>query len=373
MEHQMRPLAFRPDILTEQLRALGYAGVLLTSPESIYYTTGFPALPDSGNPILFALRNQLPAFVYLSAAGRATLVCWIGATLGFSFGVDETRSCFDLNSAVEEVRDLLREQLPEGARVGVESTCPAYVLNVVLERTDPANVVFADELILRQRLRKSAAELARMRRATEIVEATTAELRKHIAVGASRLKVISAAKRIMLEQGASGIDHTTIAFGAANPEIAVDETLLAGQLVTLDLGASVEGYVSDNRRLLYTGPVPDDLRALHATMCAIVARVGAAAIPGTPFADLYALAVELYGEHGLPPFFLSAGHSLGLQVEEAWITGESALTVEPGMVLNIELYSPASDGTSIGDEETYLITEASSQCLTTSDPAIRSM
>jgi len=192
-------------------------------------------------------------------------------------------------------------------------------------------------------------------------------------VGASRLKVISAAKRIMLGQGASGIDHTTIAFGASNPEIAVDETLLAGRLVTLDLGATVEGYVSDNRRLLYTGPVPDDLRALHTTLCGIVARVGAAAQPGTPFADLYNLAVEAYGEHNLPPFFLSAGHSLGLQVEEAWITAESALTVEAGMVLNIELYSPYTDGTSIGDEETYLITEAGPQRLTQSDPAIRSI
>ena len=374
MDHQLRPLAFQSSLAAEHLGALGFAGVLLTAPESVYYTTGFPTLPDSGNPILVALRNQVPSFAYIGADGQVTLLCWIGAMLGFSFGADEVRSFFDANSAIEELRDFLRERVPEGAKIGVEATCPLFVLNAVLERaTSMDNVVVADEVLLRQRLRKSDAEIALMRRATEIVEATVTDLRGHIAVGASRLRVISAAKRLMMERGASGIDHTTIAFGGSNPEIAVDETLLPGKLVTLDLGATLDGYVSDNRRLLYTGVVPADLRALHETMCGIVATVGAALTPGTAFADIYNLAVAEFGKRDLPPFFLTAGHSLGLQVEEAWITAESALTIVPGMVLNIELYSPYSDGTSIGDEETYLITDAGPVRLTISDPAIISI
>lgn len=373
MEHQLCPLAFQSAPTAVQIGALDLAGVLLTTPESVYYTTGFPALPDSGNPILFALRNQVPSFVWLGADGRVTLLCWIGATLGFSFGDAEVRSFFDRNSAVEELRDLLAERLPNGAKVGIESDCPAYILNALLERTAMANVIFADDLLLRQRLIKNADEIARMQRAAQIVEGAVVELRRHIAVGASRLKVISAAKRAMLDLGASGIDHTTIAFGASNPEIAVDETLAAGQLVTLDLGATVDGYVSDNRRYLFTGPVPDDLRTLHATLASIVERVGMAATPGTAFADLYNLAVNEFGKADLPPFFINAGHSLGLQVEEAWITAESALTVAPGMVLNIELYSPTASGIGIGDEETFLITADGPTRLTTSDPAIRSI
>lgn len=373
MPHHLRPLAFARAPLVAQLAAEGLDGLLLTSPEAIYYTTGLPMLSGNGNPILHALKNQLPAFVYLGADGKLALLCWIGATLGFEFEVDEVRNFFDWNSASEELRDFLRERLTPEAKVGIEATCPYFALAVLQTVTSSAPLPGADALILSQRLRKSPEEIALMRRATEIVETTVAELRGHVGIGASRLAVISAAKRLMISHGATGIGHTTIAFGAANPEIAYDETLGAGQIITLDLGAVVDGYCSDNRRLLYQGTVPDELRALHTTMCGIVAQVGAALQPGTPFADLYTLATQLYEAQGLPPFFLSVGHSLGLQTEEAWIGPESTLAVEPGMVLNIELYAPFTDGSNIGDEETYLITASGPERLTQSDPAIKSI
>ena len=72
-------------------------------------------------------------------------------------------------------------------------------------------------------------------------------------------------------------------------------------------------------------------------------------------------------------FFISAGHSIGLQTEEAWISPDSALTVQAGMVLNIELYAPYSDGSFIGDEETFLVTEIGSIRLTQTDPAMQSV
>ena len=74
-----------------------------------------------------------------------------------------------------------------------------------------------------------------------------------------------------------------------------------------------------------------------------------------------------------PPFFISAGHSIGLQTEEAWISPDSPYAVQAGMVLNIELYTPYRDGSNIGDEETFLVTESGVVKLTESDPAIQSI
>jgi Xaa-Pro aminopeptidase len=230
-----------------------------------------------------------------------------------------------------------------------------------------------DDMLLRLRMVKTEGEVERMRKAAGIVEQTVAELRELVKPGISRLWLIGESKRRMIEHGATGIGHTTIAFGASNPEIAFDETLEADQLVTLDLGAVVDGYVSDNRRYLYTGEVPDDLRSLHATLVDIVKQLGQALQPGTPFADLYNLASEKYGEHGLPPFFINVGHSIGLQTEEAWITFDSPYTVQPGMVLNIELYSAYKDGSNVGDEETFLVTENGPVRLTKSDPTLSSV
>ena len=366
------------EAIAARIRARGLHSILLCAPENVYYTSGLPTVQGSGNPILFALKNQLPPCVSIGADGKTTLFCWVGATLGFTFDVDDVRSFFNYSSALDELQDFLAT-LPAGARVGVESTCPLYMTAKLAgqeqsgrDKSAPtAKMAIIDDLLLEARLVKNEAEIALMRQAAAIVEETVSDIRAVVRPGISRLWLIREAKRLMLARGADGIGHTTIAFGASNPEIAFDEMLAADQLVTLDLGAVVAGYVSDNRRLLYTGSVPESLRALHTTMCDIVGQVGQALRPGVPFADLYALAADLYAAHNLPPFFINAGHSIGLQTEEAWISFDSPHSVRPGMILNIELYSAYEDGSNIGDEETFLVTDADVVRLTLTDSSIQ--
>ena len=360
--------------IVEQMRARGLQGMLLCSPEHVYYTSGLPAVQGSGNPILFALNNQLPSFVYIGADGKLILLCWIGATLGFTFDADEVRTFFSQESAIDELGGFLQATLQDGERVAIEQSCPFYVYAALQNSIDPSHIVAeADEIMLPLRLVKTEREIALIRQATRVVEASVADLRGQIKVGMSRLDLINTAKRRMLEHSATGIGHTTIAFGTSNPEIAFDETLEAHKVVTLDLGAVVDGYASDNRRLFYTGPIPGDLRALHNTMCNIVEQVGDALQPGAVFADIYTLATQLYEARDLPPYFISVGHSIGLRTEEAEISPDSDLIVQAGMVLNIELYTPYSDGSHIGDEETFLVTDQGSIRLTQSDPAMQSI
>ena len=373
MSYSIHTLGVGTAPVVEQIRGQALDGLLLSSPENVYYTSGLPVLPGSGNPILFALKNQLPFFVYIAADGKTTLLCWIGATLGFTFDVDEVRNFFNWESALDELRDFFKEVLTPEAKIGIESSCPFYVLNILHEFVPPVALILADDILLQTRLVKTEKELALMRKATAIVEETVAELREQVKIGISRLWLINTAKHLMLKHGATGIGHTTIAFGTSNPEIAFDETLEEGKLVILDLGAVVDGYTSDNRRLLYTGVIPDDLRALHTTMSEVVEQVGRALRPGMPFADLYALATEIYSTHSLPPYFINVGHSIGLQTEEAWISFDTPHTVQAGMVLNIELYTAYKDGSNIGNEETFLVTETGAIKLTHSDPAIQSV
>jgi len=205
-------------------------------------------------------------------------------------------------------------------------------------------------------LLKSEAEIERIKKSTQIIDQTVVELAQHLRLGMSRLELIQEAKYRMLKNGAQGVDHVTVAFGSANPEVALGETLEENQIVTLDLGAVYEGYVSDNRRLVYTGAVPEHLKQLHQKLCWVVAEMGKALQPGKTFAELHAQAFELYEKVGIDPMFLHVGHSLGLQVDEHWILGDDPTPVEKGMVLNIELYSFSDEGVMIGDEETYVVT-----------------
>ena len=71
---------------------------------------------------------------------------------------------------------------------------------------------------------------------------------------------------------------------------------------------------------------------------------------------------------------LNANHTIGMQVEEVWIyEGNREVTLQPGMVLNLEMYAQHETGELIGDEETYVITETGCRQLTHLPTAIRTV
>jgi Xaa-Pro dipeptidase len=361
----LRPVGLDRARLFRSMKERELDALLLSSPENVFYTTGYPALASSGNPIVFALRGRLPSFVFVGRDERITLLCWGGAWMGLEYEIDDVRPFFTREMAVDVLSELVDEELAQGGTVGVEWTLPLAVARQVQERAPAAALVVADDLLAGLRLVKSPAEIARIRSATRIVDQTVTELTPLLRLGMGRLELIREAKTHLIASGADGVDHVTIAFGAANPEVALDEPLEADQIATLDLGAVCGGYVSDNRRLVYTGAVPPGLRELHGSVCRAVAQVGAALRPATTFAALFARAGELYERMGLAPMFFHVGHSLGIEVEERLITAEDQTVLQPGMVLNIELYTPTDDGVMVGDEETYVVTEDEPELLST--------
>jgi Xaa-Pro aminopeptidase len=347
------------------MKTLDLDGLLLSSPENVFYTTGFPTLPGSGNPIIYALRNQNPFFSYVDREGQVTLLAWGGAAMGIEYGTEDVRMSFTPQMLQDDLGALFAEKLSSGATVGVESTLPYYALRLLQDRVPDAQLALADDLLQELRLIKSPAEVDRLRRSTQIIDRTVQELADGLRLGMGRLELVREAKYRMIKNGADGVDHVTVAFGSANPEVALDEPLERDQIVTLDLGAVYLGYVSDNRRLVFTGAIPGPLRNLHQKLCSIVAGMGASLQPGKTFAELHAHAFELYAQAGIEPMFLHVGHSLGLQVEEHWIMADDPTSVQPGMVLNIELYSPSEAGIMVGDEETFLVTGAAPEQLST--------
>ena len=104
----------------------------------------------------------------------------------------------------------------------------------------------------------------------------------------------------MLVERVPRISHLTFTFGGSNPEIEIAEPLPPNALVTLDLGAIVGGYCSDNRRYAYTGDLPDDVRETYETMVSIVDDVGAMLVPGTTHKEIFERALELHAERGGP-------------------------------------------------------------------------
>jgi Xaa-Pro aminopeptidase len=339
--------------------------ILATSPENIYYATGYPAIPSAGNPILYALKNVLPFYAFLDKKGQAALFCWGGAATGVDFDAAQVITFPDAASATQKLSEFLKQRALHSRTLGIEASCPYEVYQLAAEAFSASRIVLADPIFHELRLIKSPQEIEFLKKSTAIVEQTVSELIKGSHLGMSRSDLIHEAKYRMLKNGATGVGHVTISFGDSNPEVEIDEQLQKDKLVVLDLGALYKGYASDNRRLLFSGKIPEGMLALHATMCAIVDEVAENLKPGRTFNELYALAIRLYSDNKLNPFIPNVGHTIGLNTEEAWLYKDSPIVVQPGMVINLELYSLYQTGELIGDEETYWISPSGANRLTT--------
>ena len=353
-----------------RLAELGAHGMLLSSPENVFYTTGYTALPSSGNPILYTLRNRLPYFSYVDREGEVTLVCWGFSTEGVNFGADRILGINTLDEAIDTVGELARS-MSDGTPLGVESTAPRYLGELLREAG--IETVVVDRVIEDMRLIKGPEELELIRRSTAIIEECVDELYGVLEVGMSRADLMHRARTMLVERGASGISHLTFTFGGSNPEIEIAEPLEAGSLVTLDLGAIVGGYCSDNRRYAFMGELPDQLRATYDTMVSIVDDVGAMLTPGTTHLAIFNRALELHEERGVPQLarFTHTGHNIGLETEERWLAEAEDELIEPGMAINIELYTNTGTHGQIGDEESYFVTDARPERITVLPRVIR--
>lgn len=347
--------------LNALMQERGLGGILLTSPENVFYTTGYTTLPSAGNPILYTLRNRMPFFSYVDATGEVTLICWAFSAEGVEFGADAVVGFNDHAGALRALTTVLGERLDPSQTIGIESSCPYSIVQLLGEagRAKQPPVII-DQILDRLRLIKTPTEIALLERSIQIVEQTVAELYGTLELGMSRLDLTREAKARMARNGAGGMSHVTFSFASENPEFAIDEPLKRGSLVTLDLGGVFEGYSSDNRRYAYGGPIPTSLQERYDAMVAIVDAVGAGLTPGASYGSLYRLALGQFAEHGIELLtrFTHTGHNIGIETEEQWLDESEDLMVEAGMVINIELYSIAETGEQIGDEETYVIEAA---------------
>jgi len=351
--------------LVAALKEHGLSALLLTSPENLFYTTGYTALPSAGNPILYMLRNRLPAFALVTRDGNVTLLCWAFSARDVEFSADEVVGFNSPSEAVVALQSVVNRLAVGLDELGVESTCPYFVLDAIGVGIGPPRPRIADDMLNELRQIKTPAEIELLRKSLGIVEVTCGELYNVLRVGMGRGELTREAKVRLIRNGADGVSHVTLSFGSANPEFEINEPLKPDRLVTLDLGAIYRGYCSDNRRYAYSGIVPRHLHERYEAMVAIVDGVANALTPGATGPALMGCARKLYAEHGVRPLdrFNHVGHNIGLETEEYWLDENPGFVVRAGMVINLELYSIAESGDQIGDEETYLITNAGAQRL----------
>jgi hypothetical protein len=143
----------------------------------------------------------------------------------------------------------------------------------------------------------------------------------------------------------------------------------AGELVILDVGCELDGYVSDvGRTFPVSGRFTDRQRDILAMEVGVSDRIIEAVRPGVTLAELQEIARQAIPAEARPymQVGLFFGHHLGLSTGDPVHTDES---LAPGMVFTVEpWYYNHDEGISVFTEDEVLVTETGGRNLTASLP-----
>ncbi len=220
------------------------------------------------------------------------------------------------------------------------------------------------------RMVKTTEELDALRRAEQIgVDAFLAVL-PQIKVGMTENELAAELEYQMRKRGAEGTSFETIAISGKKtsmPHGRPDQKKLEyGDFVTMDFGCRYQGYCSDMTRTIVLGKASEEQKKIYETvrlaqeegLCAIRAGVTGKEADGAARAVISGAG---YGEY----FGHSLGHGVGLQIHELPnLSPMSETVLKPGMVVTCEpgIYIPDFGGVRI--EDMVCVTEDGCENLT---------
>ena len=269
-------------------------------------------------------------------------------------------SGFDLERAPQDFTGALSEGWPAGElRLGFEDQHVSVRQHARLREVLPDRVelVPAGGLVEAERAVKEPAELDAIRAAAALTDEIYEWLAQAGLVGRTEREVALALEHQMRLLGAQDPSFPSIvasgeqgALPHAEPR---DVEISPGVLVTLDIGARMDGYCSDCTRTWATGEVSGELEEIHALVLRAQLAALEAVEPGRAGREVDAVARDLiaaegHGEH----FGHGLGHGVGLEIHEAPrlagratdpLAASNVVTVEPGV------YVPGLGGVRIED------------------------
>ena len=198
--------------------------------------------------------------------------------------------------------------------------------------------------ILEMRTIKDESEIAAIRKAQSITDASFLEILDFIKPGKTEKEIAAYLEYCMRRLGADGLAFETIA--ASGPNSAKphaepgDRPLQQGDFVTMDYGAYWGGYCSDMTRTVAIGEPTDEMRKVYDTVLAAQLLGIEKAVEGASCRAVDAAARDLIYNAGYEGCFgHSLGHSVGIEIHEMPGFSPSIApetTCRQGMVITVE-------------------------------------
>jgi Xaa-Pro aminopeptidase len=220
------------------------------------------------------------------------------------------------------------------------------------------------------RMTKSPAEIDQIRKSVRVNSEAYARTLRRVRLGMRERDIAAELDYQMRLHGAEKPAFDTIV--AAGVRTALPHAQPTGRrleendLLLIDMGACLDGYMSDMTRMAFLGPPTKRVQTLYdAVLEAQLAGIDAVR-PGVTSAQVDGAARGVLKKHGFDRQFVhSTGHGLGLEIHEGPRIGKKDKTVlRAGMVITIEpgAYIDRFGGVRI--EDTVLVTANGCEILT---------
>ena len=200
-------------------------------------------------------------------------------------------------------------------------------------------------------------ELEHMRTAQKIADKAFAEVLPRIKVGMTELELQAELIYCLYKNGATGLAFDPIVVSGPNTSlphgVAGERVIQEGDFITMDFGASYNGYCSDMTRTVAVGYATEEMKTIYNTV--LEAQLAGLAISkaGTIGNQIDAAARKIITDAGYGPYFGHGyGHGVGLEIHESPSpSGRNDKPMPAGAVCSAEpgIYLPGKFGVRIED------------------------
>ena len=336
----------RVEALRARLLEDGVDAALISDTANMRYLTGFGRVFDDSISAAVAVSVDAMRFYtdsrYIEAARTAAEdngweVCLQGDSL-------YTQVCEDLHAAGVET-------------LAMESSVP-HARFVLVSDCFQGRVVVSDHWVEDLREIKDAGEMEAAARAAVLTDAALDYVLGIIGPGMREIDVALELEVYMRSNGSEGLAFEPIVASGPNtsrPHAGITtREIEPGDLLTMDLGARIDGYCADLTRTIVVGArATDEQRRIYdAVLAANEAGLGAARA-GVRARDVDASARDLLTGLRLGEYFgHSLGHGVGLRVHEGpRVSAKSDDILRTGSLITVEpgVYLPGFGGVRIED------------------------